>query len=534
MKNLVDTLIKGAKKAWNKTKPIILPVVAGVGLYLATSQDISGQSKDKNVYSYENHNKGATIEKDKIRVKDGKDLEIKMIKGRGEYFQNTPLTIKGFPTNPKKISNADLANTFKDTLNLISFYKETAQYDLDAYTKKFLTVSSDKPHRWVKAKDANGNYLNVIPLSLKINPKTGKPEIYAEILCDGQIRKRDGVTDKDASYITKENLEDILKKLTDNLSTLNLNRTINRQKIKTNFYFPSATDSTVYLIPNIEDYTKLRILPATKNEKGVTSRIRQVAIVSPIGVYEKVRTNGEVSIDNVPISKTSGTADKVYHESLDMDEPEKADSITTAKGKIRSTIGINGYLENAYGISTTGANGKLSVQFNAKDALWMGPYATFTPENFSLKSQDKIESVEAVRELVNAHSGTYRIADSLITTNTTTNYPFGFGVSLSFPIAKNAELNLRAGGAKKNVREEVSGEKYVAYERDGEILSENYLSTDVPFVENSSSWVPNAMVSYEQYFGKNKNWSISPSVGWRGDKDFLAELGLNYTFKSKQ
>ena len=312
MKNsLVNKIVDGAKQVGKKGldtgKRYALPIIASGIVSYAATQNANAQ-EESNVFSYENQNTGASIEKDKIRVKDGKDLEIKMIKGRGEYFQNTPLTIKGFPTNPKKISNADLANTFKDTLNLVSFYKETAQYDLDAYTKGFLEVSSKEPYQWIKAKDANGNYLNVIPLSLKINPKTGKPEIYAEILCDSQLNKKNGVTDKNASYIAKENLENILKQLTDNLSTLNLNRKINGQTIKTNFYFPSASDSTVYFIPNIEDYTKLRILPATKDEKGVTSRIRQVAIVSPIGVYEKVRIDGEVSIDNVSISKISGTA----------------------------------------------------------------------------------------------------------------------------------------------------------------------------------------------------------------------------------
>jgi len=361
MKNsLVKKITEGAKQVGKKVldtgKRYALPIIASGIVSYAATQNANAQ-EESNVFSYENQNTGASIEKDKIRVKDGKDLEIKMIKGRGEYFQNIPLTIKGFPTNPKKISNADLANTFKDTLNLVSFYKETAQYDLDAYTKGFLEVSSKEPYQWVKAKDANGNHLNVIPLSLKRNLKTGKPEIYAEILCDSQLNKKNGITDKNTSYIAKENLENILKQLTDNLSTLNLNRKINGQTIKTNFYFPSASDSTVYFIPNIEDYTKLRILPATKDEKGVTSRIRQVAIVSPIGVYEKVRIDGEVSIDNVSISKISGTAvDGYADESITSNQKtseEKQDS--TKKKNLYLIFGANAspdfkFVEGQFGV----------------------------------------------------------------------------------------------------------------------------------------------------------------------------------------
>jgi len=343
MKNsLVNKVKEGAKQVWNAGKKVILPVAAGTLLYFATTQDGNAQNRDnqKNVYSYENHNKGATIEKDKIRVKDGKDLEVKMLQGRGQYFQNLPLTIKGFPKNTKKISIEDVANTFDDTLGLVSFYRNTAQYDLDAYTKGFLEISSKEPYQWVRAKDGEGNDLNVIPLSLKINPKTGKPEIYAEILCDNQLNKKNGVTDKNASYIAKENLEDILKQLTDNLSTLNLNRKINGQTIKTNFYFPSASDSTVYLIPNIKENTKLRILPATKNNNGIISRIRQVAIVSPLGVYEQVRTNGEVSIGNVPTSSVSGTVVNAYADKNVISSQSKSKKITPDSTKTKRDLAL--------------------------------------------------------------------------------------------------------------------------------------------------------------------------------------------------
>ena len=356
MKNsLVNRVKEGAKQIGKK---VILPLAFVAGSYMATSQDVSGQSKNnqKNVYSYENHNKGATIEKDKIRVKDGKDLEVKMLQGKGEYFQNLPLTSENFPKNPKKISNEDIAKTFGDTLGLISFYKNTAQYDLDAYTKGFLEVSSKEPYQWVKAKDAEGNYLNVIPLSLKINPKTGKPEIYAEILCDEQMLKRDGITDKNASYIAKENLEEILKQLTNNLSTLNLNRRINEQTIRTNYYFPAASDSTVYLIPNIEGNTKFRILPATKNKNGTLSRIRQVAIVSPLGVYEKTKTNGEVIINSVPTSSVSGTAVDAYAEPIQVGEPQ--DSTKTKTPKEMALYGILGANANNKFIE-----GQLGIQY---------------------------------------------------------------------------------------------------------------------------------------------------------------------------
>ena len=321
--------------------------ILGGSLVFGAAQKADAQQ----IYSYNNHNKGAVIEKDKIRVKNGEDLEVKMLQGRGQYFQNIPLFIEDFPKNPKNILPEDLDNTFQDTLGLVSFYRNTAQYDLDAYTKGFLKVSSKEPYIWVRAKDKSGKDLNVIPLSLKINPKTGKPEIYSEVLCDNQLNKKNGITDKNASYIARENLEEILKQLTNNLHTIDLNRNINGQKIRTNFYFPAASDSTVYLIPNIAEYTKLRILPARKNKNGVTSRIRQVAIVSPLGVYEQVRTKGEVNISNVPTSSISGTVVNPYHESFRKEKKE----IKQNSAKSYFILGANA--------NQTFAEGNLGIQY---------------------------------------------------------------------------------------------------------------------------------------------------------------------------
>ena len=351
MKNLVNKFKEGVRQVGKKA---ILPLATTAILPAAAIQNVDAQ---ENIYSYENHNKGATIEKDKIRVEDGQYLEVKMINGRGEYFQNIPSTIEGFPKNSKKISDEDMALTFGDTLQLVSFYKETAQYDLDAYSKQFLEVSSDESYQWVRAKDAEGNDINVIPLSLEINPKTGKPKIFAEILCNEQDMKKKG-TNKNESYISREPLEEILKQLTDNLSTMNLNRTINGQLITSNFYFPAATESTEYLIPNVQGNTKLRILPATKNEDGTTSRIRQVAIVSPLGVYEKVKTDGEVIIGNVPISSVSGTADGAYAESIQTGtQEEKEASTPKAKKDLYLIFGANAndkFVEGQAGIQYGG------------------------------------------------------------------------------------------------------------------------------------------------------------------------------------
>ncbi len=351
MKNsLVNKVKEGAKQIGKKALPYI---IAGAGVIGLSTLDVDAQ---ENVYSYDNHNTGATIEKDQIRVEDGKYLEVKMLNGRGEYFQNIPLEVEDFPNNPKKITNADIANTFKDTLNVISFSRKSAQYDLDAFTKGFLEVSSKEAHNWTRARDENGDYLNVIPLSLKKNPKTGKPEIFAEILCDKQLNKKNGMGEN-ASYIAKENLEEILKQLTSNLNTLNLNRVINDQLLKTNLYFPSATDSTVYLIPNIEGYTKLRILSATENENGVVSRARQVAIVSPLGVYEKSQGDLDAHIDNVPTSSVSGTAETGYHDE-DIQTKEKVQkSVETDSTKTKRNLyliaGVNAndkFVEGQFGI----------------------------------------------------------------------------------------------------------------------------------------------------------------------------------------
>lgn len=329
--------IKNFGKTVGKT---VLPVAFTAAGYLASQQNADAQhtSYQKEVYSYQNHNRGATIQKDNT----GKGiLELKIFQGVGSYFQNMLMEFDDFPRKMKNVDNEDIANTFTDTLGLISFYKSSAEIDVDAYSKNIVTVSSNKPNIWVKAKDASGRYITIVPLSNKINPKTKKPEVYAEILCDEQTLESLGITDKKANLIVEQNLENILAPVAENLSTINLNRKINKKLIKTGFYFPSQTDSTVYLIPIVEGYTKLRILPAVKDKKGNFLRTRQVAIVSPLGVYEQKRIGGRVS-GKISIDNFNGTAEKPYAESNPTATQEKTPVAKTTEINKSLILGVEG------------------------------------------------------------------------------------------------------------------------------------------------------------------------------------------------
>ncbi len=364
-----------ASKVVNSVKKVILPViVTGSLLYsgCATSHNAQKPNYPKD------HNYGATIQSDTIRVNGA--LERKVTHGSGKYFQNIPLTVEG-----KKAKELTIEDMFGEELGLASSYFNTAMFDWDAYSKKPLKLSADQDNTfyWTLAKDKDGNQITMVPLEM-----TGDLGIFAEILCNQQAAKADGITDKNPNYIRTEHTQDILSKP---LQTITLKRIINGKEVEHDFYFPliasknrDSTEMEHYLIPVIEDYTRLRALPAEGN-----TRKRQLAIISP-WVYKA----GLDKEKELVITETEGSATDAFAEDIKLPETktEKIDSTAAKENNWYVMFGVNGSNKSIAGqlgfqygpVAVVGSVGKgfdetiMDVQ---TDPLSHGIYTLMNEEN---------------------------------------------------------------------------------------------------------------------------------------------------------
>jgi hypothetical protein len=184
---------------------------------------------------------------------------------------------------------------------------------------------------------------------------------------------------------------------------------------------------------------------------------------------------------------------------------------------------------------TGGASATGALQFG-RNGLFIGPYATYTPEWFSSTSS-KTESLDEKKEVLNVNSGTAKTTTGEKTTETTLSYPYGVGVMTSYQIGDNSELSLKLGVAQQYQNQNITGKKNVTYTR-----GDDTLSTKTLFPENgavtrqSSQIVPTGALRFEHYFG-NSNWSFGAEAGskyYDGKFDVSGEFSINYTINGNK
>ncbi len=179
---------------------------------------------------------------------------------------------------------------------------------------------------------------------------------------------------------------------------------------------------------------------------------------------------------------------------------------------------------------TGGASATGALQFGG-NGLFIGPYATYTPEFFSSTS-NKTESLDTESELMNPYSETYKTTTGEKNTKTTVSYPYEAGLMTTYQIGENSELSLKLGAAKQYKTEDISGSKTVTYTRGNDTLSSNTLYPESEsIVRKNTQWVPSGALSFEHYFG-NSNWSFGAEAGskyYDGNFDVSGKFSINYT-----